>query len=90
MNVRESSTPIQISASQAVLNAPGTLLGIFVSSASSSPTIKVYANTAASGSVVVDTFTPVAGTWYPLPFRCATGCYVAIGGTVSCTVGVNA
>src|SRR5690348_5813383 len=64
----------------------GHLLGIFVASASSSPTIKVWDSTAASGAVLVNTFTPIAGTWYPLPFHFQVGLFVDIGGTVDITV----
>lgn len=75
-----------LSASAEVKATTGVLTGIFVASASSSPTIKVWDNTAASGSVLVNTFTPVAGTWYPLPFPFNKALYVEIGGTLDCTV----
>jgi hypothetical protein len=44
---------------------------------------------AATGTTtkLVDTFTPVAGTWYPMPFAFSKGLNVVIGGTVSATVG---
>ena len=69
-----------------VKTGDGHLIGIFVASASSTPTIKVWDNTAASGSVLVNTFTPVAATWYPLPFHFGTGLYVDVGGTIDLTV----
>jgi hypothetical protein len=60
--------------------------GIFVSAASNTPTITVYDDTGTGTTTkVVDTFTPVAGTWYRLPFVFGNGIYIAIGGTVSCT-----
>lgn len=76
-----------ITKSTAVKSATGTFAGIFVSAASVTPTITVYNNTAGSGTKILDTFTPVAGTFYDVP-NCIfdTGLYVTISGTVSCTV----
>jgi len=76
-----------ISASTVVKSATGTFAGIFVSAASATPTITVYDNTAGSGTKILDTFTPVAGTFYDIP-PCifGTGLYITISGTVSCTV----
>jgi hypothetical protein len=34
----------------------------------------------------VNTFTPIGGTFYPMPFACSTGIFVTISGTVDCTV----
>jgi hypothetical protein len=81
----------QVSASGNVRSGPGVILGIFVSAASSTPTLTVY-DDAATGTTtkLVDTFTPVAATWYPLPFAFNSGINVVIGGTVSCTVGYAA
>lgn len=84
--VNESGIPTNLSASALVFTGPCRLLGIFVASASSTPTIKVWNNTAASGAVLVNTFTPLPGTFYPMPFACSTGIYVTISGTVDCTV----
>ena len=89
MNVRESGDPVNLSASGQALPRAGTLLGIFVASASSTPTIKVWDNTAGSGTIIVNTFTPVAGTFYPIPARCRTGCFITISGTVDCTAFVT-
>lgn len=68
----------------------GYLTGIFVSSASSTPTITVY-DDASSGTTtkIIDTFTPVSATYYPMPAAYKTGCNVVISGTVSCTVFFN-
>lgn len=78
----------QISASGNVWPQSSALVGIFVSAASATPTITVY-DDAATGTTtkLVDTFTPVAGTFYKLPFRTLNGINVVIGGTVSCTIG---
>lgn len=77
----------QISASGNVKNTFGALLGIFVSAASATPTIAVY-DDAGTGTTtkIIDTFTPVAGTFYSLPFGVGSGINVVIGGTVSATV----
>lgn len=88
--VFEAYAPEVIAASTNVMARSGTLGGIFVSAASSTPTITVYDSaTTTTATKIVDTFTPIAGTYYPMPFSFNSGCYVAIGGTVSCTVGVN-
>ncbi len=61
---------------------PLKLSGIFVSSASSTPTIKVE-----NGSTtVVNTFTPAGATFYQIPAECGTSIVVTIGGTVDCCV----
>lgn len=77
----------QITGSGNVVPGDGILGGIFVSAASGTPTITIY-DDAATGTTtkIVDTFTPVAGQWYPLPFAFSKGLNVVIGGTVSATV----
>jgi hypothetical protein len=68
----------------------GYLRGIFVSAASGGPTITVYDDPAAGTTTkIIDTFTPVAATFYSLPAKYKTGCNVVIGGTVSCTIFYN-
>lgn len=74
-----------LSADTLVKTGEGHIVGIFVAS-SSSGTIRVWDNTSAATTVLVNTFSAVAGTWYPLPFRFKTGCYVDVGGTIDCTV----
>lgn len=78
-----------LSASGLCATGTGQLGGIFVASASGSPTIKVWDNTSAATTVLVNTFTPIAGTFYPMPFCFNTGIYVTISGTVDCTVAVS-
>lgn len=76
-----------IAASSNIAPMPAVMLGIFVSAASSTPTITVYDSaTTTTTTKIVDTFTPVAGTWYNIPVAATTGLYVAIGGTVKATV----
>jgi hypothetical protein len=84
--VVESANYTNIATSTAIRTGAGQLLGIFVASATSTPTIKVWDNTSGATTVIVNTFTPIAGTFYPIPANFATGCYVTIGGTVDCTV----
>ena len=89
--VKEVFAPKNISASANVIPRSGSIIGIFVASASGSPTIAVYDSaTTTTTTIIVNTFTPIAGTFYPMPFSFTNGCYVAIGGTVDCTVGVSA
>lgn len=87
LRVEAQTNYTQTSSSTAIKSSAGRLSGIFVSAASSTPTIKIWDNTVGSGSVLIDTFTPVAATYYPFPFANATnGIYITISGTVSCTV----
>lgn len=86
--VVQSAGYAQISASGNVCKGPAALEGIFVSAASTTPTITVYDDAGTgTGTKIVDTFTPTAGQFYPLPFRALKGLNVVISGTVSCTVG---
>lgn len=83
----EGGTPQTFTASGQVASSAGRLRGIFVVSASNTPTIKLWNNTAASGAVLVNTFPVVAGTPYDLfEARFTAGCYITIGGTVECVV----
>lgn len=69
----------------ATIAGSGEMMGIWVSSASATPTIKV----ADSKGTLANTFTPVAATWYRLPFKFINGLTVTISGTVDCTVAYN-
>lgn len=73
------------STSQLVKTGTGKLLGIFVAS-SSSGTIKLWDNTSAATTVLVNTFSATAATWYPLPYKFATGLYITVGGTIDYSV----
>lgn len=83
--VIEACQYTNLSASAAIRTGTGQLLGIFVASASNTPTIKVWDNTAGSGAVIVNTFTPLPATFYPIPAMFTTGCFITIGGTVDLT-----
>lgn len=80
--VSESQNYKNITSTTTVYTGTGGLLGIFVASASSTPTIKV----SDGAGTMVNTFTPVSATFYPLPGRFNTSLVVTIGGTVDCTV----
>jgi len=84
-----SSNYAQISATTIIKTQAAKLKGIFVSSASATPTIVVYdAQTATTTVKVIDTFTPVSATNYSFfdGISAEHGLYIVIGGTVSCTV----
>jgi hypothetical protein len=74
-----------ITASALIQTGVTKLGGIFCAS-STSGTAKVWNNTAASGTVCVNTFTLVAGTYYPLPAVLNGGCYITIANTADITV----
>jgi hypothetical protein len=80
--VSESQNYRNITSTTTLYTGTGGLLGIFVSSASSTPTITV----SDGASTMIAQFTPVAATFYPLPGRFNTSLVVTIGGTVNCTV----
>ena len=83
INIPAGSSSGPITSSGVLKGAEGQLLGVLVSSTSSG-TIKLWDNaTAASGTVLIDTFTPAGTGWFPLPFQFKNGCYVTIGGTIS-------
>jgi ABC-type nitrate/sulfonate/bicarbonate transport system substrate-binding protein len=79
-----------ITASTNIKPMAGKLKGIFVSSASSTPTITVYDSASnTTTATILGVFTPAAATSYVLPLDGAyakNGLYVAIGGTVAATV----
>lgn len=78
-----------IEATTLVKQGPGKLKGIFVSAASSTPTITVYdTQTSDTTDTVLGVFTPVAATNYNFfdGLNVADGLYVVISGTVKATV----
>lgn len=84
------SQVLQIKTSTQVTSEPSSLNGIFISSASGTPTITIYNTTTGSGgagNLIIDTFTPVSATKYEFKQEIFnSGIYVVIGGIVSCTV----
>lgn len=81
----ETYKRLNITATNATLTSGGNLAGIFVASASATPTIKV----ADTGGTIVNTFTPVGATWYRIPSEWTGTLTVTIGGTVDCTLFYN-
>lgn len=79
-----------ITASTQIKRDAGKLRGIYVSSASSTPTITVYDSFSSSASdpVVLATFTPTSNTNHNFVEGLFTnkGIYVVITGTVAATV----
>jgi hypothetical protein len=84
--VSESQNYKNMTATTQVYTGTCGLLGIFVASASSTPTIQVLDGTAATSVTLANTFTPIAATFYPIPARVNTGLRIVISGTVDCTV----
>lgn len=79
--VYEGQNAAPITATAVINPGPCKLLGIFVSSASNTPTITVTDGTATP----IATFVPGVG-FYAMPFTTKTNLGITIGGTVSCTV----
>ena len=79
--VTESQSYKNITSTTTVYTGSGGLLGIFVASASATPTIKV----ADGAGTIVNTFTPISGIFYPIPARFSTSLVITISGTVDCT-----
>ncbi len=80
--VTEGCIGSNITSTTTVTTSRGNLLGIFVSSASGSPTLKIADDT----TTKINTFTPVAATWYPMPMQFNTSLIVTVGGTLDCCV----
>jgi hypothetical protein len=79
--VTESQNYKNITSTTTVYTGTGGLLGIFVASTSGA-TLKVQ-----DGAVtVVNTFTPVAATFYAMPARFNTSLVVTVTGTADLTV----
>jgi hypothetical protein len=79
-----------ITATAQIKASAGKLNGIFVSSASSTPTITVYDSSASNTGdpVVLATFTPTGNTMHNFfqGLYVNKGIYVVISGTVSATI----
>lgn len=73
---------LNITATNATLTGGGQLIGILVASAAATPTIKV----ADATGTLVNTFTPVAGTYYDMPTAWNGTLTVTISGTVDASV----
>lgn len=83
--VIEAAQHMNLTASAQVMSGPGRIVGIFVASTTAG-TFKLWDALTATGDVVVNTTTPVAGGFYPIPARCVIGAYLTISGTIDLTV----
>lgn len=75
-----------LTASGLVYSGKAKLLGIFVWTASASPTIQVLDGITSGGTAIGAAMIPLAGTWYPMPFKLSTGIYIIIANSVDCTI----
>ena len=84
MQVQQSGTPINLTASGAISLCPGSLLGFFVNSTTAG-TI-VIKNGGSAGTALCGTITPSIG-WntFPAAITSASGAYATIGGTIDVT-----
>lgn len=86
-NVIQAGSYKNTTSSANCLARSGALVGIFVASASATPVITVYDSaTTTTTTLIVNAFTPIGGTFYPIPAQVGSGVYVVISGTVDCTV----
>lgn len=86
--VSESYSPRVVTATGLVDTGDGVVAGMIVSSGTAL-TVKLWDNTAASGTVIMETTTPVTPAQpFFLPIACAysTGLFVTIGGTGAITL----
>jgi len=75
-----------VAATGNVKSSTGTLLGVFVSDANTTPTLAIYDSATTTTTLpLIGTFTPVSATWYPMPIGFSSGLYVVISGVVNCT-----
>ena len=82
----EGMSYVNLTASGLVRTGATTLRGFFVSSTTAG-TVKIWDNTAASGTVLIDTITPSNLGWYDCGnLSAGTGVYVTLGGTISVTI----
>lgn len=77
---------LRLSASGQVKATAGLIAGFFVAS-NSSGTVKLWDDTTATGTVILNTFTiPAVGVYnFPVPIAFNTGCYATLGGTADIT-----
>jgi hypothetical protein len=74
----------QLSGTGGVVKAGnGSLIRLFISSASGTPTVTIYDNISGTANPLIPTFTPVAGTSYELNVMFQNGLNIVLGGTVT-------
>lgn len=88
-NVRQSAKYTNLSASAAVKSGTGVVYG-FVVNSHTSGTLKLWDNTAASGTAILNTITFAADSGIvvslPVGIRFVVGLYATIGGTADITI----
>lgn len=84
--IEQRATYSNITADTALKSAAGRLFG-FACNSTTSGTIKIWDNTAGSGTVILNTFTPAAGTFYMFAAAVIfnTGCYADVTNTIDLT-----
>lgn len=87
MKIRDSATYTNLSASALIKTGAGVVKGIVVNSHSSG-TLKLWDNTSAATTVILNTITFAAGpNFIKLPaIEFSTGLYATIGGTADITI----
>ena len=78
--VSGAATAITSATTTVVRNGAGRIIGFFVASGTA-PTVQIFDNGAASGTVILPVTGPLAVGWYPLPVNFGTGLTVVTGGT---------
>jgi len=85
-----SPTYKNTSTSVLVKTGYGRLRGIFVASVGTgqdAPTIKLWDNTSAATTVLVNTFSPATSTYYNMgDVAFGTGLYITLANTIDCTI----
>lgn len=84
--IEQRATYQNITADTALKSAAGRFIG-FICNSTTSGTIKMYDNTAASGTVILNTFTPAASTVYAFAaaVNFSTGLYADVSNTIDIT-----
>ena len=77
MQFVKSGTPINLSASAAVSNAAGTLLGFYVNNKTSGATLVLSHGSVTGGTAITGTITPLIG-FHSLDMYCPTGVFATI------------
>ena len=81
----ESGTPINLTGTNTVSIASGTLLGFYVNNTTAGTLVlRVGANGAATGTAISGTITPAIG-WHAYPAYCPSGLHATIANTLDVT-----
>lgn len=73
--------------SQLIMTGAGKFMGIIINSVSTG-TYKIWDNTSAAGTVLVNTFTPTASIQHiiPMGIDVSTGLFITVTGTIDYTI----